>query len=62
MPTGDRANQPDGAQSASRKGSKRSLESNALVLLARMLARLAAAEAIRNSTAVIGTKTADPIG
>ena len=62
MPTGGQVNRRHGAQSASRKGSKRPLESDALVLLARMLARLAAAEVIRNSTAVIGTDKTDPVG
>ena len=60
MATNGRTNQPDGAQSASRKGSKKPLEADALARLARMLGRLAAAEAIRTSTAVSGTKTADP--
>ena len=60
MATDGWANQPDKAQSALRKGSKKRPEADALARLARMLGRLAAAEAIRTSTAVSGTKTADP--
>ena len=51
-----RANQPDGAQGGPGKGSKTPSGSDALVMLARILARLAAAEAIRNPTVVIGIK------
>src|ERR1700745_3013674 len=53
MPTGGQVNQRHGAQRVSRKGSKKPLGSDALVLLARMLARLAAAEAIREHRAEV---------